>query len=50
MRNEGKDEEDKEEEEEERKRIGCPGVVMSPFPSLSSASFLCVEGAGANWL
>ena len=50
MRNEGKDEEDKEEEEEERKRIGCPGVVMSPSPSLSSASFLCVEGAGANWL
>ena len=50
MRNEGTDEEDKEEEEEERKRIGCPGVVMSPSPSLSSASFLCVEGAGANWL
>ena len=50
MRNEEKDEEDKEEEEEERKRIGCPGVVMSPSPSLSSASFLCVEGAGANWL
>ena len=50
MRNEEKDEEDKEEDEEERKRIGCPGVVMSPSPSLSSASFLCVEGAGANWL
>ena len=50
MRNEEKDEEDKEEDEEERKRIGCPGVVMSPSPSLSSASFLCVEGARANWL